>query len=96
MKVKENKGNNMLIKKITLVALIIMATGCANTDNLEASVSTLNQKVDTLTDKVNALTNEVADMKTQQQTNSEAVEDVKSSVDSTNERMDNIVASYKK
>ena len=50
----------MLIKKIALIAIVITATGCANNEGLEASVSSLNQKVDTLTNKVNALTDEVA------------------------------------
>jgi murein lipoprotein len=86
----------MLIKNIALAALIITATGCANNQALEASVSSLNQKVDTLTNKVNALTDEVGELKTQQQSNNESIEDVKSVVDSANERMDNIVASYKK
>ncbi len=86
----------MLIRNIALAALIITATGCANTEALEASVSSLNQKVDTLTNKVNALTDEVGELKTQQQSNSESIESVKSAADSTNERMDNIVASYKK
>jgi murein lipoprotein len=86
----------MLIKHIALAALIITATGCANTENLDASVSRLNQKVDTLINKVNALTDEVAESKRLQQANSKSVESVKSSIDSTNERMDNIVSSYKK
>jgi len=86
----------MLIKNIALAALIITATGCANSEALEASVSSLNQKVDTLTNKVNALTEEVGELKTQQQSNNESLKTVKSSVDSANERMDNIVASYKK
>jgi murein lipoprotein len=86
----------MLIKKIALAALIITVTGCANTEALEASVSSLNQKVETLTNKVNALTNEVGEFKTQQVTNNETIDAVKSAVGSTNERMDNIVASYKK
>jgi outer membrane murein-binding lipoprotein Lpp len=49
-----------------------------------------------LTSKVNALTDEVANIKKQQDKSNEAIEDVKSSVDSANERMNNIAASYKK
>lgn len=94
---KYNKRENtMLIKTIALAALIMTATGCANTEALEASVSSLNQKVDTLTNKVNALTDEVADVKSQQTMNTETIEGVKSSVANANERMDNIASSYKK
>ena len=93
----------MLIKNIALAVLVITATGCANNDTLEASVSNLNKKVITLTNKVNALTVGIADIKTQQTSNNESIEGVKSSVetvkttvDNANERMDNIAASYKK
>jgi murein lipoprotein len=86
----------MLIKKMALTVLIITVTGCANTDALEGSVSSLNQKVDMLTNKVDALTDEVASIKNQQNKSNKAIEDVKSSVDSANERMNNIAASYKK
>jgi murein lipoprotein len=86
----------MLIKKIALAAIVITATGCANTDALEASIASLNNKVDALTNKVDTLSGEVADLKGQQQDNSAAIEEVKTSAASTNERMDNMVATYKK
>ena len=90
----------MLIKKITMLSLTLAAsvamTGCANTDKLE-------QNINQLTNKVDALSTEVAELKTQQAKTAELAEEAKAASEQAamdskdvNERLDNMVKSYKK
>lgn len=94
------KDNIMLNKKTVKSALVISfilgLSACANTEGLEDKITTLSNKVD-------ALSNDVADLKSQQQATSDDVKSVKmtaeqaaSDAQKANERIDNIVASYKK
>ncbi|MEY8214453.1 MAG: Lpp/OprI family alanine-zipper lipoprotein [Colwellia sp.] len=85
-----------LIKNTLMVTFVLGLTACANTDGLEASVTELSNKVDALSSDVTAL-------KTQQQaTNKEvkaariAAEQAATDVKKANERVNNMVASYKK
>ena len=97
----------MLIKKITVLSLSLAAalamTGCANTDALEQNITTLTNKVDTLSTKVDSLSTEVSELKAQQEQGSEMVAEAKAASEqasmdaqSANERLDNMVKSYKK
>ncbi len=85
-----------LIKNMLTVSFALGLTACANTEGLEASIASLSNKVDSLSSEVSAL-------KTQHQTISEeaqaakmAAEQAVESAAKANERIDNIVASYKK
>jgi murein lipoprotein len=85
-----------LIKNLLTVSFVLGLTACANTENLEASISSLSNKVD-------SLSTEVSDLKAQNSTISKATEAAKlaamqavASADKANERIDNVVASYKK
>jgi len=83
--------------KNTLVAVFALGlTACANTDGIEANVAELSNKV-------KALSANVAELKTQQQVANEeakaakvAAEQAAIDAKKANERVDNMVASYKK
>ncbi len=93
----------MRLKSITLTAIIISISGCANNSALEENIARLNQKVDNLTEQVNslssqtqAMSSEVTELGAAQEMTNEMVSETKMAVDKANERIDNIVASYKK
>jgi len=85
-----------LIKNTLMVTLALGLTACANTDALETNVTELSNKID-------ALTSDVTELKTQQQATSEdakaakaAAEQATTDAKNANERVNNMVASYKK
>ena len=84
------------LKNILTISFALGLTACANTESLETSIAGLSNKVDTLSSEVSAL-------KTQQQATSEAAQAAKMAAEQAvenankaNERIDNVVASYKK
>jgi murein lipoprotein len=78
-----------LIKKFSLIVIIALTAGCSNTDALENQINTLSNKVDNLTIKVSKL-------KAQQDKNTTTIEQLKMLNKKTNQRIDNVAASYKK
>lgn len=93
----------MRLKFITITALLVTISGCANNSALEENIARLNQKVDNLTEQVNslssqtqAISSEVTELGAAQDKTNEAVSETKAAVDSANERIDNMVASFKK
>ncbi len=97
----------MLTKKISALTLSLVTvfamTGCANTDALEQNINTLTNKVDALTTTVDTLSTEVTELKAQQEQTNEMVAEAKAASEqasmdaqSANERLDNMVKSYKK
>ena len=78
-----------MLKKITIITLALALSACANTDELDANISSLTNKVDALSAKV-------AKLETQQQSIAADATAAKNAANSANERIDNIVASYKK
>jgi murein lipoprotein len=88
--------NKKIIKSTLIVGFALGLSACASNEGLE-------NKITTLTNQVNALTSDVAELKSQQQATNEDVKSVKMAVkqvaedvQKANERIDNIVASYKK
>lgn len=85
-----------LMKKVLTISLVLGLTACANTEGLETSIASLSNKVETLSSEVSAL-------KAQQQATSKeakaakmAAEQAAEDASKVNERIDNVVASYKK
>lgn len=88
--------NKNLLKKTLIVTFSLGLAACSNTEGLEASVTELTNKVD-------SLSNQVAELQTQQQAVTEDVKAAKvaaeqAAIDAqkTNERIDNVVATYQK
>lgn len=86
----------MKLINIAIITIALLMTGCASVDNTEQDIANLSQKMD-------ELSNEIAKLKSQQQDNSDAIDKIKATTEqlatdsqNTNERIDNIVASYKK
>lgn len=78
-----------MLKKITVISLALALTACANTDAVDANVAEL-------TNKVEALSAQVADLEAKQKSATAAAEQAASDAKAANERIDNVVASYKK
>lgn len=85
-----------LIKSMLTISFALGLTACASNEGLETSIAGLSNKVDTLSSEVSAL-------KTQQQATSEeakaakmAAEQAVETAGKANERIDNVVTSYKK
>lgn len=88
--------NKNFIKNTLFISFALGLSACTSTDGLEA-------KITTLTNQVEALSNDVAELKSQQQTLNEsaksavtAAEQAVTDAQKANDRIDNIVASYKK
>lgn len=85
-----------LIKKMLTVSLVLGLTACANTEGLEASISSLSNKVDTLSSEVSELQIQHQYIREETQAAKTAAQQAADSAASANERIDNVVASYKK
>jgi len=97
----QNTRDNIMLNKKTLKNTLIISfalglTACANSDGLE-------EKITTLSNQVNSLSNDVAELKSQQQATSKDAKSAKMAAEQAaedarkaNERIDNVVASYKK
>ncbi|GAA0810492.1 hypothetical protein GCM10009111_01520 [Colwellia asteriadis] len=79
----------MLLKKIAIAAFAVALTGCANTDALEENIANLTNKVDALSTQVDSL-------QSQQAALSQQAAEAKAAAEEANERINNVVASYKK
>lgn len=73
----------------TVVLGSTLLAGCANTDQLQADVQSLNTKVDQLTSDVAALKQSQAQMASD-------VQEAKSEAMRANQRLDNMATTYKK
>jgi murein lipoprotein len=78
-----------LIKNLLTVSFALGLTACANTEGLDSSIASLSSKVDALSSEVSALSS-------QQQATNEEVKAAKMAAEKANERIDNVVSSYKK
>jgi len=88
--------NKNILKNTLIISFTLGLTACSSSDGLGAKMATLSNQVD-------ALSHEVSELKSQQQT---IIEDAKSAkmaakqaaedAQKANERIDNVVASYKK
>jgi len=85
-----------MLKKITVITLALALSACANTDEIDANIASLTNKVD-------ALSTQVSELEAQQKSTAaaataakEAAEQAVSDAKSANERIDNVVASFKK
>jgi murein lipoprotein len=97
----------MLTKKISvfsfsLIAAIAMA-GCSNTGMLEQKITNLTAKVDNLSTKVDSLSTEVTGFNAQQELSDEMVDEINLASEHAameakraNDRITNMVKSYKK
>jgi len=85
-----------LIKNMLTISFALGLTACANTENLEASIASLSNKVDALSSDVSALKSQQQADSNKAQTTKRAAEEAIESAAKANERIDNIIASYKK
>lgn len=95
------RDNNMLNKKsltknILTVSFALGLTACANTESLEASIASLSNKVDSLSSEVSALETQHDAISRKAQAAKAAAAEAADSAAKANERIDNVVASYKK
>ena len=95
--------NKNLLTKTLIVTLALGLSACSNTEGLEASVTNLTNKVDALSDKVDNLSGDVAELKAAQQKNNHDIKAAKMAAEQAaidaqqaNERIDNVIATYKK
>ena len=102
------KNNNftwdiIMLKTITAITLTLALTACANTDALDESINSLNMKVDVLSAQISTLSAQAADLAEKQQSTAADAQTAKAAAEqavtdakAANERIDNVVASYKK
>jgi len=91
-RIRENNNftwDIIMLKKITALTLLLALSACANTDKNDANIASLTNMVDDLSAQV-------ADLKTQQESIAADAQAAKASAKAANERIDNVVASYKK
>lgn len=95
--------NKKTLKNTLFIGFALGLTACTNTDGLESKIATLTNQMDTLS-------SDVAQLRSQQQSTSDAVQSVKMTAEqvavdvqkatidaqTANDRIDNVVASYKK
>jgi murein lipoprotein len=85
-----------LIKNMLTVSFALGLTACANTEGLEASIASLSNKVDTLSSEVSALSSQQQATSKEAKATKMAAEQAIENAAKANERIDNVVASYKK
>ena len=85
-----------LIKSMLTISFALGLTACANTENLEASIASLSNKVDSLSSDVSSLKADQQAASNKAQATKRAAEEAMESAAKANERIDNVVASYKK
>ena len=85
-----------LIKNILAVSFALGLTACTNTEGLDASIASLSNKVDSLSSEVSALTAQNEATSRKAQAAKAAAQQAADSASSANERIDNVVSSYKK
>lgn len=90
----------MKIKMITTALVVLTLSGCANSN---VQLDHMSSKIDNLSTQVQSLSAQVNELKAQQHKNSQAIKQVAGSAlqaemeaKSANERVNNLVASYKK
>jgi len=90
----------MKITMITATAVVLTLSGCANNN---VQLDHMSSKLDNLTSQVQALSTQVNELQAQQNKNTKTIKQVAGSAleaeqaaKSANERVDNMVASYKK
>lgn len=79
----------IMLKKLILISLALGLTACANTEQTDANIAAL-------TNKVNMLSAQVSELEEKQKQANMAAEQAASDAKAANERIDNVVASYKK
>lgn len=85
-----------LIKNLLTISFALSLTACANTESLEASITSLSNKVDSLSSEVSKLKTQHSAISEEANAAKMAAEQAVESAAKANERIDNIVASYKK
>jgi len=86
----------IMLKQLTAISLALTLTACANTDAIDASINSLTNKVDALSAKIADLEAQQQSATTDMQAAKDAAEQAVTDAAAANERVDNIVASYKK
>ncbi|MFD2167946.1 Lpp/OprI family alanine-zipper lipoprotein [Thalassotalea euphylliae] len=89
----------MIKMTVIAVASVVLFTGCSNTGEM----GHMTRKIDNLTARVQALSEQVNELKAQQKQQGKAIEtlntqshDAAMAVEKANQRLDNMVATYKK
>lgn len=85
-----------ILKSVLTVSFALGLTACANTESLEASIAGLSNKVDSLSSDVSSLKAEQQSTSNKAQAAKRAAEQAAENASKANERIDNVVASYKK
>lgn len=85
-----------LVKNLLTVSFALGLTACANTESLEASITSLSNKVDSLSSEVSELQSQHEAISKEAQAAKMAAEKAVESADTANKRIDNVVSSYKK
>jgi murein lipoprotein len=85
-----------LIQNMLAVGFALGLTACANTESLEASISSLSSKVDSLSSKVSSLETQSEATSRKAQSAKVAAQQAADTAEKANERIDNVVSSYKK
>jgi len=85
-----------LLKNVLTIGFVLGLTACTNTESLEASITSLSNKVDSLSSDVSSLKTQQQAASNKAQATKRAAEEALESAAKANERIDNVVASYKK
>lgn len=93
----------MLIKKIAIIGLAIGLTACSTTEMVDPDIANLNQRVSNLSTKIDALSKKLADIESNNKKAVMAANEAKTAAEQAaleakdaNERVNNMVSSYKK
>lgn len=86
----------MRLKTLLAAAMTVLVVGCANTDALEQQVSSLTNKIDTLSSQVSDLKKQQAQVSATANEAKMAAKQAASDAAKANDKVDNMVASFKK
>ena len=86
----------MRLKTLLAAAMTVLVVGCANTDALEQQVSSLTNKIDTLSSQVSDLKKQQAQVSATANEAKMAAKQEASDAAKANDKVNNMVASFKK
>jgi murein lipoprotein len=85
-----------LIKNMLTISFALGLTACSNTEGLDASIASLSNKVDSLSSEVSELKGQHSSISQDAKAAKMSAEKAVEGAAKANERIDNVVASYKK
>lgn len=86
--------NKKICKNLLIITFTLSLSACANSDELKAKIATLSNQVKVLSQNIAELKSQQQTMNKEAKTTKIAAQQAASDAKKTNQRIDNVIASY--